>query len=134
MAHSTVNAKGEFVVFDDDGKKMTKKALAQQSRVETRHPLGLYVTSDEDGTRHFWRGDDEIAEDVWIQQHPHLRRGKDSGGISATPADGGNVGAAQPSAEGDPESQVRQGIREQRAKAKGQRAGSPGNGVGQPPQ
>jgi hypothetical protein len=93
MIHSTVNAKGELVIHDDDGKKMTKKALAQQGRerrqVETRHRLGLYITQDKDGTRHFWRGDDEVTEDQWMQQHPHMK-GKVNGRDGSS--DSGNLG------------------------------------------
>lgn len=128
--HSTVNAKGEFVVFGDDGKKMTKKALAQRKQVETRHPLGLYVTSDEDGTRHFWRGDDEITEDVWIQQHPHLRRGKDSGGNQDSGLGPVGDNGVEPGSEAE---SIRQGIRDERAKAKAG-AGQASNRVGQPGQ
>jgi hypothetical protein len=121
MSHSAVNAKGEFVIFDDDGKKMTKKALAQQAKqqVEHRHPLGLYITADEDGTQHFWRGDNEVSKDVWLQQHPHLRRGQDSGRNQGG-GNGGNgaeqVGATVESA--NAEEQVRQGIREARDRAR----------------
>lgn len=125
MSHSKVNDKGELVILDDDGKKMTKKALVQQAKQQTeqRHPLGLYITSDKDGTQHFWRGDDEVSKDVWLQQHPYLRRGQDSG-RNQVGGNGGNgaeqVGATVESA--DAKEQVRQGIRDARAKAKAAQA------------
>lgn len=91
----------------------------------------LYVTYDEAGDKHFHINDEEVTEDEWTQQHPHLKKGNDSGRNGSS--DSGNVAVGDGSvvAEGNPESQVRQGIRDERDKAKAQRSGSPGDDVGQ---
>lgn len=92
----------------------------------------LYVTYDEAGTKHFHINDEEVTEDVWTQQHPHLKRGKDSGGISTPTADSGNVAVGDNGVSADEQAEsIRQGIRDERAKAKAQRAGSPSDSVGQ---
>ena len=39
----------------------------------------LEVKYDEDGTKRFFRDGEEISEDVWLQSHPHMRKGKTSG-------------------------------------------------------
>lgn len=88
----------------------------------------LFVTYDDNGDKHFHINDEEVSEDVWTQQHPHLKRGNGSGGNQNSGLVG--VGGEQVGATADDhaEEQVRQGIRDERAKAK--LAGRAGDGVG----
>jgi hypothetical protein len=136
MKHATVDDKGELVIFDDDGKKLSKKALAQQYKeavaAQKRHPLGLYITQDDDdGTRHYWRGDVEVTESEWMQQHPHMRKGNDSGRAGITDGDNGDdgeVSAERSEAKGEGEQGNRQRAAARAAKA--QRAGSADHELG----
>jgi hypothetical protein len=145
MANATVDAKGNLVIKDDDGKRLSKAAAEKQHQEAAaqmkHHPLNLYVTHDEDGTAHFWRGDDEISETEWMQQHPNMRgqvNGRDSvsrgvgRGSDSVTTDGPT---SQVVSEGLRAYQERKAQRRKEADdAEAQRAGSAGDGVGQPRQ
>lgn len=88
----------------------------------------LYVSYDADGVAHHYVNDDEVPKDVWLQQHPHLRKGKFSGGNSDSGR--GGTGDDASSADDEAKEQVRQGIREQRQQAKAERARGSGYELG----
>lgn len=86
----------------------------------------LEVRYDDDGNRHYWRDGEEISESEWMQQHPHMRKGKSSGRDRGS--DSGDVGdgderlSASQQAEEQRKEQVRQGIRNERAKSRARQA------------
>jgi hypothetical protein len=72
----------------------------------------LYVHYDDDGGAHHFINDEEVPKDVWTQQHPHLKRGQDSGRNRSE--DGGSVGlgAAYLGSSDDAEVQYQNQVRE----------------------
>lgn len=79
----------------------------------------MYVTYDDEGAKHFHINDDEVDEQVWMQRHPMMKEDKGNGRNSIS-GDGGRVGEGSVSTD-QSDAKVRrgQGLRAQRAKAKG---------------
>jgi hypothetical protein len=88
----------------------------------------LEVTYNDDGTRRYWRDGVEVSEQEWMLQHPHMKwEGSSSGG--QRDSDGGrfgqrerSVGTVKAKGKGDDDAPVK--------RAKTQREGRPGDGVG----
>lgn len=77
----------------------------------------LEVRYEEDGTRRFYRDGEEVSEDVWRQQHPHLREGKDSGRARITDGDNGDAGQVSAERSEAQSSQGRQRAKDRAAQA-----------------
>lgn len=90
----------------------------------------LYVNFDEDGTAHHFINDDEVDQAVWMQQHPHMRKGKDSGRDGNSDSGRSGPGGELFGSDAEQAEKRSQGLREQRAKAEAERAGSAGDAVG----
>lgn len=82
----------------------------------------LYVTYDEDGTKHFHINDEEVSEDVWMLRHPNMKGDKENGG-NINSASSGRDNQGSLAADG-PDAKVkrRQGLQAQRAKVKLEKA------------
>lgn len=103
----------------------------------------LTVDYDDEGVRHYYRDGEEISEKAYMTQHPGMPtpKGNTDGRDGST--DSGSVGTGESGVsaiqsaievQGDEQraEEISEGIRRQRAKVRAsQRAGNPGDGVGQ---